>query len=149
MGVQAIISKYFPSVLRKTKMFYCARWPRTIEHFGLSQYRGKYFDILPALPLNNCILLTFLRDLNVEDVASDSLVIKRQNMIFCSLIFQENIITDKWHTNRVSYVQVKVHQINKSGIVFIIKDVQSFLIFWRTVWCVLHIRLSSYILYFS
>jgi hypothetical protein len=82
-------------------------------------------DILPALPLNNCILLTFLRDLNVEDVVSDSLVIKRQNMIFCSLIFQENILTDKLHTNRVSYVQVKVHLINKPGIVLIIKDMQS------------------------
>ena len=65
----------------------------------------KYLNILPALPLHNCILLTFLRDLNVEDVASDSLVIKRQNMIFCSLIFQENILTDKLHTHSVSYVK--------------------------------------------
>jgi hypothetical protein len=30
---------------------------QAIEHFGLSQYLGgKYFNLLPALPLNNCLL---------------------------------------------------------------------------------------------
>ena len=37
----------FPSVLVKTKVFYC---PVPLE---------TYFDLLPALPLNNCILLHY------------------------------------------------------------------------------------------
>ena len=43
MGVQAIDQHVFPVVLRKTKVCSIARGQRrrAIEHFGLSQYRGK------------------------------------------------------------------------------------------------------------
>jgi len=40
-------------------------------------------------------ILTFLGDLNVEDVASDTKVTKKQDTIFLSAIFEENIIPDK------------------------------------------------------
>jgi hypothetical protein len=53
MGVQAIYQNIFPEVLGKKKVFYC---PKAIEHFGLSQYRGKIVFLLPAFPLNNCFI---------------------------------------------------------------------------------------------
>ena len=54
MGVQAIDQNIFPGVLGETKVFYC---PRAIEHFCLSPIpREKLFDLLPALPLNNCFI---------------------------------------------------------------------------------------------
>jgi hypothetical protein len=49
MGVQAIDQALFPSVLGMTKVFYRTLWSFPIP-------REKYFDLLPALPLNNCIL---------------------------------------------------------------------------------------------
>ena len=58
MGVQAIDQHIFPEVLGKTKVFYCPRstteGDRTLWFFPVP--RGKYFDLLPALPLNNCIM---------------------------------------------------------------------------------------------
>ena len=56
MGVQAIDKTIFPSILRKTKVFYC---PRSLTS-GNRALCEKYFDLLPALPLNNCILLYFM-----------------------------------------------------------------------------------------
>ena len=58
MGVQAIDKNIFPEVLGKTKVIY---YPRSLTSgnrtFSSSSIpRGKYFDLLPALPLNNCIL---------------------------------------------------------------------------------------------
>jgi hypothetical protein len=38
MELQAIDQTISPSILGKTKVFYC---PRAIEHFGLSQYLWK------------------------------------------------------------------------------------------------------------
>ena len=61
MAVQAINQTIFPSVLGKTKVFYCSRsftsGNRTLWSFQIP--RGKYFDLLPALPLNNWIMSTF------------------------------------------------------------------------------------------
>ena len=58
MGVQATDQTIFPSVLGKTKVFYRPRsltsGNRTLWSFSIP--REKYFDLLPALPLNNCIL---------------------------------------------------------------------------------------------
>ena len=58
MGVQAIDQTIFPSVLGKTKVFCRPRSlasdNRTLWSFPIP--REKYFDLLPALPLNNCIL---------------------------------------------------------------------------------------------
>ena len=49
----------FPSVLEKTKAFYrprsLASGNRTLWSFPIP--RENYFDLLPALPLNNCILV--------------------------------------------------------------------------------------------
>ena len=59
--------------------------------------------------------------MNVEDVASDSKVTKEQDSIFLTAMFQENTITDKQHTYRVSYAHVKAHLFNKSRSVFIIQ----------------------------
>jgi len=59
MGVQAIDQTIFPTVFGKTKVFYSPRsltsgnW--TLWSFPIPL--GKYFDLLPALPLNNCILI--------------------------------------------------------------------------------------------
>jgi hypothetical protein len=61
MGVQAIDQTIFTSVLGKTKVFYCPRsltsGNGTLWSFPIP--RGKYIDLLPALPLNNCILSSF------------------------------------------------------------------------------------------
>ena len=58
MGVQAIDQTIFPSVLGKIKVFYCPRsltsGNRILWSFPIP--RGKYFYLLPALPLNNCIV---------------------------------------------------------------------------------------------
>ena len=62
MGVQAIDKTIPPSILRKTKVLYCPRsltsGNRALWFFPIP--REKYFDLLPALPLNNCILLYFM-----------------------------------------------------------------------------------------
>ena len=52
-GVQAIDQNIFPEVLGKTKVFYGPRGqrPRSIEHFGLSQYRGKNCLIYVCTPI--------------------------------------------------------------------------------------------------
>jgi hypothetical protein len=58
MGVQAIDQTIFPSVLGETKVFYCPR-SLTSDNITLCSFqirRGKYFDLLPALSLNNCII---------------------------------------------------------------------------------------------
>ena len=58
MGVQAIDQNMFPEVLGMTKVFYCPRLTtegnRTLWSFPLP--RGKLFDLLPALPLNNSFI---------------------------------------------------------------------------------------------
>jgi hypothetical protein len=68
MGVQAIDQKKFPSVLGKTKVFYRPRSltssNRTLWSFPIP--RGKYVDLLPALPLNNCILSHGKTPLNIN-----------------------------------------------------------------------------------
>ena len=58
MGVQAIDQNIFPEELEKRRKCSIVRGqrPRVIEHFGLSQYRGKNVDLLPAFPLNNCFI---------------------------------------------------------------------------------------------
>ena len=48
MGVQAIDQTMFPSVFGKTS---CNK-----TYWSLSIPRGKYFDLLPALLLNNYIM---------------------------------------------------------------------------------------------
>ena len=58
MGVQEIYQTLFPSVLGKTKVFYR---PRSFTSGNITLWsfpipREKYFDLLPALPLNNCII---------------------------------------------------------------------------------------------
>ena len=66
MGVQAIDQTMFPSVLGKTKVLYCTRsltWGN-ITLWSLPIPRDKYFDLLPALPLNNCILIVFIDFVN-------------------------------------------------------------------------------------
>jgi hypothetical protein len=59
MGVQVIDQTIFPSVLGKTKVFYRPQslisGNRTLWSFPIPW--RKYFDLLPALPLNNCMLL--------------------------------------------------------------------------------------------
>ena len=59
MGVQAIDPKRIPDVSRKTRVFYCLRstteGDRTLWSFPIP--RELFLDLLPALPLNNCILL--------------------------------------------------------------------------------------------
>ena len=61
MRVQTIDQNSFPEVLGKTKVFYCSRsftsGNRTLWSFQIP--REKYFDLLPALPLNNWIMSTF------------------------------------------------------------------------------------------
>ncbi len=58
MGVQAIDQNMFPEELVMTKVFYCPRsmteCNRTLWSFPIP--RGKLFDLLPALPLNNCFI---------------------------------------------------------------------------------------------
>ena len=54
MGVQAIDQTIFPSWERPK----CSIWSFPIP-------RGKYFDLLPALPLNNCIILHNSQDMIV------------------------------------------------------------------------------------
>jgi hypothetical protein len=58
MGVQAIDQNIFPEVLGMTKVFYCPRLTtegnRTLWSFPIP--RGKLFDLLPALPLNNSFI---------------------------------------------------------------------------------------------
>jgi hypothetical protein len=61
MGVRAIDQTIFRLVLGKTKMFYC---PRLTAEGNITlvfpSTSCKYFDLLPALPLNNCIIYTLL-----------------------------------------------------------------------------------------
>jgi hypothetical protein len=58
MGVQAIDQNIFAKVLGKTKVFYCPRstteGDRTLWSFPIP--REILFDLLPALPLNNCLV---------------------------------------------------------------------------------------------
>ena len=58
MGAQAIDQNSFPEALGKTKVLYCPRpmteGDRTLWSFPIP--RGKLFDPLPALPLNNCFI---------------------------------------------------------------------------------------------
>ena len=58
MGMQAIDQNIFPEVLGMTKVFYCPRsmteGNRTLWSFPI--LRGKLFNLLPALPLNNCFI---------------------------------------------------------------------------------------------
>ena len=74
MEMQAIDQTIFPSVLGKTKVFYCPRSltsdNRTLSSFPIP--RETYFDLLPALPLNNCIILyfTFIFSLAVFVIAA-------------------------------------------------------------------------------
>jgi hypothetical protein len=58
MGVQAIDKNIFPEVLGKTKILY---YPRSTTEGNRTPWsfpipREKLFDILPALPLNNCFI---------------------------------------------------------------------------------------------
>ena len=58
MGVQAIYQNSFHEVLAKTNMFYC---PRSTTEGNITLWsfqipRRKLFDLLPALPLNNCFI---------------------------------------------------------------------------------------------
>ena len=46
MGVQAIYQTIFPEVLEKTQVF----------HYPMPTPKEKLFDLLPALPLNNCCI---------------------------------------------------------------------------------------------
>ena len=46
MGMQAIDQNIFPEVFGKTIVFYCLK----------SMTEGNFFDLLPALPLNNCFI---------------------------------------------------------------------------------------------
>ena len=61
MGCQVIDQTIFPSVFGKTKVFYCPRsltsGNRTLWSFPIP--RKKYFDLMPALPLNNCIIFSY------------------------------------------------------------------------------------------
>ena len=58
MGVQAIDQNIFPEALGKTKVFYCPRstteGDRTLWSFPI--LREKLFDLVPALPINNCFI---------------------------------------------------------------------------------------------
>ena len=68
MGVQAIDQTIFPSVLGKNKVFYR---PRSLTSGNITLWsfpipREKYFDLLPALPLNNCILSHGKTPLNIN-----------------------------------------------------------------------------------
>ena len=58
MGLQAIDQNIFSKVLEKTNVFYCLRSMtednRTLWSFPIP--RGKLFDLLPAIPLNNCFI---------------------------------------------------------------------------------------------
>ena len=58
MGMQAIDQNIFPEVLAKTNMFYC---PRSTTEGNITLWsfeipRGKLFDLLPDIPLNNCCI---------------------------------------------------------------------------------------------
>jgi len=65
--VQAIDQTIFPTVFGKTEVLYRPRsltsGNRTLWSFPTP--REKYFDLLPALPLNNCILLPNCQVLHV------------------------------------------------------------------------------------
>jgi hypothetical protein len=58
MGLQAIYQTISPSILGKTKVIYCPRsltsGNRTLWSFPKPW--EKYFYLLPAIPLNNCII---------------------------------------------------------------------------------------------
>ena len=64
MGVQAIDQT---SILGKTKVLYCPRpltsGNRTLWFFPIP--RETYFDLLPALPLNNCTIYSKFIDKSV------------------------------------------------------------------------------------
>ena len=68
MGVQAIDQKKLPSVFGKTNVFYRSRSLTSSNktHWTFPIPRGKYVDLLPALPLNNCILSHGKTPLNIN-----------------------------------------------------------------------------------
>ena len=55
MGVQAIDQTIFSLGIGKGQSVLLPSGNRTLSSFPIP--RGKYCDLLPALPLNNCILL--------------------------------------------------------------------------------------------
>ena len=76
MEVQAIDQTIFPSVMGKTILFYC---PQSLTSGNITLWsfpipQEKYFDLFPALPLNNCIL-SYIHAHNHTSTADDNVSI--------------------------------------------------------------------------
>ena len=89
--MQAIDQTIFPLVLGKTKVFY---YPRSLTsgNIPLSSFpipREKYFDLLPTLPLNNCII--FDDSYNTQECYHSNVYWLDKYGLHCQMLFRNLI----------------------------------------------------------